>query len=105
MRLPYDRRRFIELHEQPWLPDYIRQPVQDFLTIVWLTKVPILQQSAPYEAVEDALNEIIEELDGDDTKDHSTAGGSGNGEENVLRIVDCCSGAGGPMPAIERNLK
>ena len=85
---------------------HIRQPVQDFLTLVWLTKVPFLQQSAPYEAVEDALNEVIKVLDptdgksvSDDDDDESKDG------KHVLRIVDCCSGAGGPMPAIERNLK
>ena len=105
MRLPYDRPRFIELHEQSWLPAYLRQPVQDFLSIVWLTKVPILQQSAPYEAVDDALNEIIEILDtpveagARDEEDDRDEG------IDVLRIVDCCSGAGGPMPAIEQNLK
>ena len=102
MQLPYLRPRFIELHEQSWVPAYLRQPVQDFLTIVWLNKVPILQRSAPYEAVEDTLNEIIEALD---APVENGAAEDGDDERTVLRIVDCCSGAGGPMPAIERNLK
>jgi hypothetical protein len=90
MELPYDRPRFIEFHEQPWVPSFIRRPVQDTLTTVWHTKFPPFQWEAPYEAVANVLGEIVEGLE--------DSGGP-------LRIVDCCSGAGGPMPAVERKMK
>ena len=102
MKLPYNRPRFIELHEQSWLPAYIRQPIQTMLTAVWITRFPILQSLAPFEAVSDVLERIINEIEEEDERF-----GEEDGTDDVggLRIVDCCSGAGGPMPAIEKRLK
>ena len=87
MHLPYNRPRLIEIHEQPWCPSYIRQPIQTFLTFLWTRRIPLVQSRAPYEAVVDLLGRAIDQAGGD------------------VRIVDFCSGAGGPMPAIEKRLK
>ena len=100
MHLPYDRPRLLEFHEQPWIPDFIRQPIQTMLTAVWITRFPPFQLFAPYEAVSDTLERLVTEIE----KEDALSSRSGEKTAGVM-IVDCCSGAGGPMPAIERRLK
>ena len=94
MELPYDRPRLIEFHEQQWLPAFIRQPVQNMLSYMW-------ENVAPYGAVSDVLERVMNDIERDD----SVMGTSDMRERGTVRIVDCCSGAGGPMPAIEKRLK
>lgn len=96
MRLPYSRPRLIEIHEQPWCPSYIRQPVQEVLTFLWTHRIPPFQTQAPYEAVVEELDRIVNQIEKED---------EASGEQQELRIVDCCSGAGGPMPLVEQKLK
>lgn len=88
MQLPWSRPRLFEICDQPWCPDIIRQAVQSNLTFLWTHRIPPFQARAPYERVTEILDELVDEL----------------GNEQV-RIVDCCSGGGGPMPAIERSIK
>jgi hypothetical protein len=97
MPLPYNRPRFIELHEQTWFPSFLRQPIQTMLTTAWTTRFPIFQAFAPCEAVSDTLERVVDCVEEEDR----LSGKEGEG----LRIVDCCSGAGGPISAIERRLK
>ncbi len=96
MELPYNRPRFIEIHEQSWCPAFIRQAVQNMLTHMWTHRIPPFEKLAPYEAVADILERVCDQVEEeDDISD----------EKRPLGIVDCCSGAGGPMPVIERRLK
>ncbi|EIW66592.1 hypothetical protein TREMEDRAFT_34976 [Tremella mesenterica DSM 1558] len=86
MQLPYGRPRLLEISDQSWCPTFIRQPVQDFLTFLWEHRLPLTQPRSPHLGVVDVLERVVNELEG------------------KLRIVDCCSGAGGPMPIVERKI-
>ncbi len=106
--IPYARPRLIEFHEQPWFPSFLRQPIQNMLTAVWITRFPIFQKLAPYEAVSDVLEKVVDELEWEDRLPLLDGEGFGSGSgkwRGRMRIVDCCSGAGGPMPTIEKRLK
>jgi hypothetical protein len=101
MKLPYNRPRLIEIHDQPWCPAPIRQHVQSVLTFLWLHRIPPFQSKAPYEPAADLLEQLLREIE----EDESGSGASGTSGKGRLRVVDCCSGAGGPMPRIERRVK
>lgn len=106
--IPYARPRLIEFHEQPWFPSFLRQPIQNMLTAVWITRFPIFQKLAPYEAVSDVLEKVVDEIEWEDRLPLLDGEGFGSGSgkwRGRMRIVDCCSGAGGPMPTIEKRLK
>lgn len=92
MHLPWSRPRLFELADQTLCPSPVRQAVQSTLTYLWTHRIPPFQSQALYERVAEILEQLIDELQVHD-------------EELGLRIVDCCSGGGGPMPAIERRVK
>lgn len=92
MHLPWSRPRLFELADQPLCPSLVRQAVQSTLTFLWTHRIPPFQSQALYERVAEILEELVDELQLQD-------------EELGLRIVDCCSGGGGPMPAIEGRIK
>lgn len=94
MHLPWTRPRLFELADQPFCPSPVRQAVQANLTFLWTHRIPPFQIRAPYERVAEILAELV--CDIEDQDEDGTSG---------LRIVDCCSGGGGPMPAIEKRLK
>ena len=96
MQLPYNRPRLLEFHEQSWCPAFIRQPVQNMLTFMWTHRIPLVQPRAPFEAVADILERICDEIKEED---------EAMDDKRPFGIVDCCSGAGGPMPQIERLIK
>lgn len=96
MGLPYARPRFFEICDQPWCPVYVRQPIQQMLTFLWLHRIPPFQLRAPYEPVVDIMDRILADVEHEDQE---------LDEDRQIRIVDCCSGGGGPMPLIERKLK
>lgn len=99
-RRPVIRRRYIELHEQPYTPAFIRQPVQDMLTLAWTNRFPGLQRQAPSELVVDVLERVLRGLS-------TGKRGAGTGDEGAggMSVVDFCSGAGGPIQTIERIMK
>ena len=86
---PYARSRLIEFHEQPYTPPAIRQPVQDMLTIAWTHRVWPLQHTSPAVLAGQVLEQALSRI--------------GDGEK--VAVVDFCSGAGGPIPTIERVVK
>ena len=86
---PHLRRRFIEIHEQPWTPSYIRRPVQEFLSLGWQLKWWPLQSKSPAELAAEVIDDILERISGD--KD--------------VKVIDFCSGAGGPIAAVEKTIK
>ncbi|KAI9758064.1 MAG: hypothetical protein M4579_003195 [Chaenotheca gracillima] len=80
------RIHFLELNDQTWVPPYIRQKVQDCLTLAWTLKLPLIQSSSPAQLVSSTLLRIL----GRNVTDYV--------------FVDFCAGAGGPTPTIERLL-
>ncbi|CED83135.1 chalcone synthase [Phaffia rhodozyma] len=79
--------RLIEFHEQPYTPVPIREGVQKILTMLWITNFWPIQTRAPSECAAEVLGEVVQELGG-----------------QKVRVVDFCSGGGGPMKKIEAAL-
>ncbi|KAF7536318.1 hypothetical protein G7Z17_g13064 [Cylindrodendrum hubeiense] len=79
------RMHLFEIDDQPWFPDFLRALVQDALTHVWKTRMP-LQVLAPAHHAADVL---IRQF-GDTLSEYT--------------IIDFCAGGGGPTPFIERNI-
>ncbi|KAJ9109356.1 hypothetical protein QFC21_000686 [Naganishia friedmannii] len=90
MTNPYARPRLIEFHEQPYTPPAIRRPVQDMLTFAWTHRVWPLQHTSPAVLAGQVLERVLRRI------------GGKQGEEDKVAVVDFCSGAGGPIPTIER---
>lgn len=97
---PSPRRRFIEFHEQPYTPSFIRQPIQDMLTLAWTNRFPGLQRRAPAEMVVGVLERVLGGAGVGTSK-----GGDGGDDLEGMTVVDFCSGAGGPIQTIERIMK
>jgi hypothetical protein len=87
---PHARSRLIEFHEQPYTPPAIRRPVQDMLTFAWTHRVWPLQHTSPAVLAGRVLESVLGRI-GDEGK--------------PVAVVDFCSGAGGPIPTIERVVK
>jgi len=71
--------RLFEIHEQPWFPQFLRDQFVDALQM-------ILEVMNTYQPIAQLLRKRLEEC----------------GSE---RVVDLCSGAGGPWPALVRHFK
>ncbi len=96
-----DRIHFIEIHEETWCPDFIRQFIQLNLQTGWTQPgmVGILAQRSPAQTVAKVI-----------AKQFSDAKKPSEKDEKNLFILDLCSGSGGPTPVIhsylnESNLK
>ncbi|MFQ5691268.1 MAG: class I SAM-dependent methyltransferase, partial [Gemmatimonadota bacterium] len=72
------RVHLIEFHDQPWCPDVLRDAATDYLQFV-------TRAAKPYAPVVDRLRAAIEASGAD-------------------RIIDLCSGAGGPWPHLRPAL-
>lgn len=104
IELPYIRPRLFEIADQPWCPVVVRQQVHQMLTFLWLHRIRPFQTKAPYELVSEVLQRVIGEIETEDSE--GSQGHSRDGEKNdALKVIDFCSGAGGPMPSVERSLK
>lgn len=101
MKLPYRRPRFIEIHDQFWCPPLIRQQVQTILTFLWLHRIPYFQTSAPFLYATDILQRLVKSIE----EEQGSLTPTLSSQRGKLRIVDCCSGGGGPMPRIEWLIK
>lgn len=71
--------RLFEIHEQPWFPQFLRDQFVDGLQM-------ILEVTNTYQPIAKLLRKRLEEC----------------GSE---RVVDLCSGAGGPWPSLVRQFK
>ena len=67
-------------------PQFLREYVQDSLTLTWRLRAPIVQKQSPAKLVATTLSNVL----GDQVSDYA--------------YVDFASGAGGPTPYIERSL-
>ncbi|OAG41440.1 hypothetical protein AYO21_04382 [Fonsecaea monophora] len=80
------RRHFFEVNDQPWFPQTLREKVQDYLTLGWVNRLPIIQSTSPAELVSRVLSSVL-------------------GPRLAQYVyVDFASGAGGPTPYIENHL-
>lgn len=73
------RVQFIEIHDQPWFPVFLRDQVTDDLQV-------LLNIGKPYGDILPQLSEGIERAGAD-------------------RVLDLCSGAGGPWPWLSEDLE
>src|SRR5436853_7893059 len=73
------RVQFVEIHVQPWFPSFLRDQVTDDLQV-------LLNIGKPYADIVPQLREGIERAGTD-------------------RVLDLCSGAGGPWPWIAVDLE
>ncbi|KAL6248840.1 hypothetical protein RBB50_003903 [Rhinocladiella similis] len=80
------RRHYFEVADQSWFPQTLREKVQDYLTLGWVNRFPIIQSIAPATLVSQVLSKIL----GSRVSDYV--------------YFDFASGAGGPTPHIERHL-
>lgn len=71
--------RLFEIHEQPWFPQFLRDQFVDGLQM-------ILEVTNTYHPIAQLLRERLEDCGSD-------------------RVVDLCSGAGGPWPSLVRQFK
>ncbi|KAK5048362.1 hypothetical protein LTR84_006032 [Exophiala bonariae] len=77
------RRHYFEVADQPWFPQFLREKVQDYLTLGWINKFPIIQPTCPAALVARILSTIL------------------GPRVSEYVYVDFASGAGGPTPYIE----
>ena len=99
MKLPYNRPHLLEVHDQPFCPPFIRAQCQAILSFLWTHRILPFQFVPPSDGTADVLEGLVNVME-EELKD-----GHYPDNDDELRIVDFCSGAGGPMPAIERRLK
>jgi hypothetical protein len=71
--------RLFEIHEQPWFPQFLRDQFADGLQM-------LLEVTNTYHPIAQLLRESLDECGTD-------------------RVVDLCSGAGGPWPSLVRHFK
>jgi hypothetical protein len=71
--------RLFEIHEQPWFPQFLRDQFVDGLQM-------ILEVMNTYQPIAQLLRKRLEEC-------------------GTQRVVDLCSGAGGPWPSLVRDFK
>ncbi|KAK4502820.1 hypothetical protein PRZ48_006246 [Zasmidium cellare] len=81
----FPRYHLFEINDQPWLPDWIRERVQECLTLFWTLNLAPLQEHSPASLVAGTLTQVL----GSRCRDYT--------------FFDFCAGAGGPTPFIEKE--
>ena len=71
------------------MPFLIKQCAQNTLEKHWTQRIPFLQKRAPAELAADVINEVFATIEGADK----------------WKVIDFCSGSGGPTPLIEEHLQ
>lgn len=71
------------------MPFLVKQCAQNTLERHWTQRIPVLQQRAPAELAADVINEVFCAIEGNDR----------------WKVIDFCSGSGGPTPSIEKHLQ
>lgn len=84
-----------EIADQHFCPPVVRQQVHAILTFLWSHRIWPFQSQAPYEIVAEVLAKVVQDVQNESEEEKS----------GDVRIVGFCSGAGGPMPYVERELK
>ncbi len=71
--------RLFEIHDQPWFPECLRREVVDGLQM-------IMEVTGAYEPIAPRLREALD-------------------RDGAHRVLDLCSGAGGPWPSLVRGFQ
>ena len=79
------RLHLLEIDDQTWFPSVLRGCVQSLLALAWNIHVPFLQTAS---AAALAANVLLKQLE----------------DPSKYAVIDCCSGAGGPVSTIERHM-
>ncbi|EMC95459.1 hypothetical protein BAUCODRAFT_542157 [Baudoinia panamericana UAMH 10762] len=87
-RVPGRRWQLFEISDLDITPTFVKHCCQNTLTAQWTQRMPIVQQQAPAELAAAALCTAFDTIEDIDTAD--------------WRVIDFCSGGGGPVPVIER---
>ncbi|WRT65650.1 uncharacterized protein IL334_002595 [Kwoniella shivajii] len=101
MKLPYNRPWLMEFADHPNCPSSIRIGVQNMLTFLWLNRIIPFQSQPPYILASDVLEDVIKDIEYEEEEEED---GDGGDNTSPLRIIDFCSGAGGPIEKIERRM-
>lgn len=88
----YSRPRLFEVADQSWCPAFMRRHEYSILEYIWSHHMPSVQDQPPYELAAKIMDKAVQSVEAN----------VGKGE---VQVVDFCSGAGGPMPSIERVFK
>ncbi|WVW80087.1 hypothetical protein I302_102060 [Kwoniella bestiolae CBS 10118] len=116
MKLPYNRPWLMEISDHPSCPESVRVGVQKMLTFLWLNRIMPFQWQAPYELAAEVLERVIREIEEDEGEQSmgngnghghgdGVANGNGSGDKtSPIKVIDFCSGAGGPIRKIERRI-
>ncbi|WWC87825.1 uncharacterized protein L201_002717 [Kwoniella dendrophila CBS 6074] len=127
IKLPYNRPWLIEISDHPKCPKNIRLSCQKILTFLWLNRILPFQFQAPYKLASNVLERIINEIEyeqneeeentyddddqitinGDDNNNNSNSNTDidrNNIQQDPIKIIDFCSGAGGPIDKIEKKI-
>lgn len=93
--LPH-RLHLFEICDLAHCPAAIRASCQAMLTAQWTTRLPLLQTAAPASHAAELLTTLISRIE------HANPARSPDVPAPAVTVVDFCSGAGGPIPTIER---
>lgn len=77
------------------MPFLVKQCAQNTLEKHWTQRIPILQLRAPAKLAADVIGEVFKAIESDD---------DGGGRDR-WKVIDFCSGSGGPTPSIEKHLQ
>jgi len=87
-RVPGGRWQIFEICDLSFVPDALKHCCQNTLTAHWTKRLPFIQQQAPAELAADAVLDALNSIEDIETSNWT--------------VIDFCSGAGGPVPLIER---
>lgn len=89
----YSRPRLFEIADQSWFPSFMRKHEYSILEYIWSNHMKSAQDVPPYELAAGIIEKAVK-----DVEDRQVVG-------KGVQVVDFCSGAGGPMPSVERVFK
>ena len=90
--------------QQKRFPSYLRAKTQEMLTLFWTDRLPIIQSVSPAKIAAEVILSVVERVeetwDGDEAEEHGRQQYQSRKGQPRITVVEFCSGAGGPIPAI-----
>jgi len=83
------------------VPFLVKQCAQNTLTKHWTTRIPLLQTQSPAELASAVILDVFRALE---SSSPSTSPKAQQENNNEWKVVDFCSGSGGPIPHIEKHV-
>jgi hypothetical protein len=87
------------------VPFLVKQCAQNTLTKHWTQRIPLLQPQSPAELAATVILDVFRSIE--ESSSSPSSDGEGQGEEGSAakwKVVDFCSGSGGPIPHIEKHV-